>query len=161
MPWCLCRWFWKYFLLIRFRKDVAEISKIIKARNTQRNPPYLFLDPDIVPNSISIWSSSLCWKDWRKMQWAISIGSSLCWKDWQKMQWAWVLTLSPTSSASSFPVFAEGTGKKTIGLEIWLKTECDQHLLNRLDEDLFMTFCILLKKCEVYYVPSWYLTLTS
>lgn len=37
-----------------FRKDVAEISKIIKARNTQRNPPYLFLDPDIVPNSISI-----------------------------------------------------------------------------------------------------------
>ncbi|XP_052225507.1 allene oxide synthase-lipoxygenase protein-like isoform X5 [Dreissena polymorpha] len=37
-----------------FRADLAEISKVIKQRNKERNPPYPYLDPDIVPNSISI-----------------------------------------------------------------------------------------------------------
>ncbi|KAK3594458.1 hypothetical protein CHS0354_024901 [Potamilus streckersoni] len=37
-----------------FRQELAEISKIIKERNKARNPPYPFLDPEIVPNSISI-----------------------------------------------------------------------------------------------------------
>jgi len=38
----------------RFRADLAEISKTVKERNKVRNPPYPFLDPEIVPNSISI-----------------------------------------------------------------------------------------------------------
>lgn len=37
-----------------FRKDLKEISKNIKERNLHRNPPYEYLDPDIIPNSISI-----------------------------------------------------------------------------------------------------------
>ncbi|KAK7498738.1 hypothetical protein BaRGS_00010115, partial [Batillaria attramentaria] len=37
-----------------FRRDMAQISKKIKERNLRRNPPYTYLDPDIVPNSISI-----------------------------------------------------------------------------------------------------------
>lgn len=37
-----------------FRKDIAKISEKIKERNKHRNPPYSYLDPDIVPNSISI-----------------------------------------------------------------------------------------------------------
>lgn len=37
-----------------FRQDIKEISRKIKERNKERNPPYTWLDPDIVPNSISI-----------------------------------------------------------------------------------------------------------
>ena len=37
-----------------FRKDLKAISKTIKDRNMHRNPPYEYLDPDIIPNSISI-----------------------------------------------------------------------------------------------------------
>ncbi|XP_005095778.2 allene oxide synthase-lipoxygenase protein [Aplysia californica] len=37
-----------------FRKDLKEISRKIKERNLHRNPPYEYLDPDIIPNSISI-----------------------------------------------------------------------------------------------------------
>lgn len=37
-----------------FRKDLQKISKQIKERNLHRNPPYEYLDPDIIPNSISI-----------------------------------------------------------------------------------------------------------
>ncbi|RUS85759.1 hypothetical protein EGW08_006473 [Elysia chlorotica] len=37
-----------------FRKDLLKISKKIKDRNLHRNPPYEYLDPDIIPNSISI-----------------------------------------------------------------------------------------------------------
>ncbi|XP_059168642.1 allene oxide synthase-lipoxygenase protein-like isoform X2 [Physella acuta] len=37
-----------------FRKDLRKISKQIKERNVHRNPPYEYLDPDIIPNSISI-----------------------------------------------------------------------------------------------------------
>lgn len=37
-----------------FRADLAEISKTIKERNKNRNPQYTVLDPEFVPNSISI-----------------------------------------------------------------------------------------------------------
>ncbi|BFZ15082.1 hypothetical protein BsWGS_18122 [Bradybaena similaris] len=37
-----------------FRRDLRQISKKIKERNLHRNPPYEYLDPDIIPNSISI-----------------------------------------------------------------------------------------------------------
>ncbi|KAL5011283.1 hypothetical protein ScPMuIL_009834 [Solemya velum] len=37
-----------------FREEISEVSKEIKMRNQKRLPPYLYLDPDIVPNSISI-----------------------------------------------------------------------------------------------------------
>ncbi|KAK3737983.1 hypothetical protein RRG08_010029 [Elysia crispata] len=37
-----------------FRKDLLKISKKIKERNLYRNPPYEYLDPEIIPNSISI-----------------------------------------------------------------------------------------------------------
>ena len=37
-----------------FRQDLKAISKTIKARNLERNPPYEYLDPAIIPNSISI-----------------------------------------------------------------------------------------------------------
>ncbi|XP_046544436.1 allene oxide synthase-lipoxygenase protein-like isoform X1 [Haliotis rubra] len=37
-----------------FRQDLKEVSKTVKDRNETRNPPYIYLDPDIVPNSISI-----------------------------------------------------------------------------------------------------------
>ncbi|KAL4229826.1 Arachidonate 5-lipoxygenase [Mactra antiquata] len=37
-----------------FRAELSQISDTIKGRNQTRNPPYLFLDPAIVPNSISI-----------------------------------------------------------------------------------------------------------
>ena len=37
-----------------FRKDLKEISKTIQERNLHRNPPYEYLDPEIIPNSISI-----------------------------------------------------------------------------------------------------------
>ena len=37
-----------------FRNDLKEISKTIQERNLYRNPPYGYLNPEIVPNSISI-----------------------------------------------------------------------------------------------------------
>ncbi|XP_052793619.1 allene oxide synthase-lipoxygenase protein-like isoform X2 [Mya arenaria] len=37
-----------------FRADLAEISKTVKERNKKRDIPYPHLDPEIVPNSISI-----------------------------------------------------------------------------------------------------------
>ncbi|KAL3879827.1 hypothetical protein ACJMK2_032106 [Sinanodonta woodiana] len=37
-----------------FQKELAEISVTIKGRNNQRKIPYPFLDPEFVPNSISI-----------------------------------------------------------------------------------------------------------
>ncbi|KAK6172858.1 hypothetical protein SNE40_016432 [Patella caerulea] len=37
-----------------FRLELRQISKTIKERNESRNPPYIYLDPEIVPNSISI-----------------------------------------------------------------------------------------------------------
>ncbi|XP_076446963.1 allene oxide synthase-lipoxygenase protein-like [Babylonia areolata] len=37
-----------------FRRDLAKISKKIKERNSRLTIPYEYLDPDIVPNSISI-----------------------------------------------------------------------------------------------------------
>lgn len=37
-----------------FRKDLKKVSTKIKERNQKRTIQYLFLDPDIVPNSISI-----------------------------------------------------------------------------------------------------------
>ncbi|ESO93682.1 hypothetical protein LOTGIDRAFT_209217 [Lottia gigantea] len=41
-------------LVDEFRLDLRQISKTIKERNEDRNPPYIYLDPEIVPNSISI-----------------------------------------------------------------------------------------------------------
>ncbi|KAK6976133.1 allene oxide synthase-lipoxygenase protein [Biomphalaria glabrata] len=38
----------------RFKKDVADISQTIKARNKERFPKYKYLDPEFIPNSISI-----------------------------------------------------------------------------------------------------------
>jgi arachidonate 5-lipoxygenase len=38
----------------RFREELKDISKTIKKRNEKREPPYEWLDPDVVPNSISI-----------------------------------------------------------------------------------------------------------
>ncbi|KAI8798285.1 allene oxide synthase-lipoxygenase protein [Biomphalaria glabrata] len=38
----------------RFKQDIAEISKIIKERNESRFPKYKYLDPEYIPNSISI-----------------------------------------------------------------------------------------------------------
>lgn len=37
-----------------FREELQEISKTIKRRNEHRNPKYEWLDPEVVPNSISI-----------------------------------------------------------------------------------------------------------
>ncbi|KAH9509992.1 hypothetical protein Btru_044797 [Bulinus truncatus] len=37
-----------------FRKNISEISQIIKERNKQRYPKYKYLDPEFIPNSISI-----------------------------------------------------------------------------------------------------------
>ncbi|KAK7096851.1 polyunsaturated fatty acid 5-lipoxygenase-like isoform X2 [Littorina saxatilis] len=37
-----------------FRRDLSKISRKIKERNERRQVPYTYLDPDIVPNSISI-----------------------------------------------------------------------------------------------------------
>ncbi|KAL8617085.1 hypothetical protein ACOMHN_014256 [Nucella lapillus] len=37
-----------------FRRDLSKISKKIKERNSRLTIPYEYLDPDIVPNSISI-----------------------------------------------------------------------------------------------------------
>ncbi|XP_071125882.1 allene oxide synthase-lipoxygenase protein-like isoform X3 [Mytilus edulis] len=37
-----------------FREELKDISKTIKERNKIRDPPYIWLDPDFVPNSISI-----------------------------------------------------------------------------------------------------------
>ncbi|XP_076118111.1 allene oxide synthase-lipoxygenase protein-like isoform X3 [Mytilus galloprovincialis] len=37
-----------------FREELKDISKTIKERNKKREPPYIWLDPDFVPNSISI-----------------------------------------------------------------------------------------------------------
>ncbi|KAK6172838.1 hypothetical protein SNE40_016418 [Patella caerulea] len=41
-------------LVDEFRLELRQISKTIKERNESRNPPYIYLDPEIVPNSISI-----------------------------------------------------------------------------------------------------------
>ncbi|XP_060063432.1 allene oxide synthase-lipoxygenase protein-like isoform X3 [Ylistrum balloti] len=37
-----------------FREELKEISKQVKEKNKTRNPPYEWLDPEVVPNSISI-----------------------------------------------------------------------------------------------------------
>uniref|UniRef100_A0A2C9LNE3 Lipoxygenase domain-containing protein n=1 Tax=Biomphalaria glabrata TaxID=6526 RepID=A0A2C9LNE3_BIOGL len=37
-----------------FRRELADISQTIKARNQGRFPKYKYLDPDFIPNSISI-----------------------------------------------------------------------------------------------------------
>ncbi|KAH9509998.1 Arachidonate 12-lipoxygenase, 12R-type [Bulinus truncatus] len=37
-----------------FRKEISEISQIIKARNKERLPKFKYLDPEFIPNSISI-----------------------------------------------------------------------------------------------------------
>ena len=42
------------FFLFRFRERLKEISKDIKARNSQMSDPYPYLDPAEVPNAISI-----------------------------------------------------------------------------------------------------------
>ncbi|GAB1603283.1 arachidonate 5-lipoxygenase-like [Argonauta hians] len=38
----------------KFRSDLKKIGAIIRERNTTRNPPYTYLDPIYIPNSISI-----------------------------------------------------------------------------------------------------------
>lgn len=43
-----------WFFPLRFREELQEISKTIKRRNEHRNPKYEWLDPEVVPNSISI-----------------------------------------------------------------------------------------------------------
>lgn len=37
-----------------FRKELKELSKITKEKNQKREFPYEWLDPAMVPNSISI-----------------------------------------------------------------------------------------------------------
>ncbi|OWF44208.1 allene oxide synthase-lipoxygenase protein-like isoform X2 [Mizuhopecten yessoensis] len=37
-----------------FREELKEISRHVKEKNKTRNPPYEWLDPEVVPNSISI-----------------------------------------------------------------------------------------------------------
>ncbi|XP_055893478.1 polyunsaturated fatty acid 5-lipoxygenase-like isoform X2 [Biomphalaria glabrata] len=41
-------------VLDQFRKDLHAINETIKERNLHRNPPYEYLKPEIIPNSISI-----------------------------------------------------------------------------------------------------------
>ncbi|XP_029656146.2 arachidonate 12-lipoxygenase, 12R-type [Octopus sinensis] len=38
----------------KFRSDLKQIGVIIRERNSTRNPPYTYLDPIYIPNSISI-----------------------------------------------------------------------------------------------------------
>ena len=47
-------WNLKIYYFSRFRDRLKDISKEIKARNAQMTDPYPYLDPDEVPNAISI-----------------------------------------------------------------------------------------------------------
>lgn len=43
-----------FFVLFRFRTELKEISAKIKERNKTMTVPYSYLDPEEVPNAISI-----------------------------------------------------------------------------------------------------------
>lgn len=39
----------------KFRKQLAEITSVIKTRNEGKNLPYYNMSPDKIPNSVAVW----------------------------------------------------------------------------------------------------------
>lgn len=40
--------------MVKFRKELAELTKVIKNRNDGKRLPYYYLSPDRIPNSVAV-----------------------------------------------------------------------------------------------------------